>query len=199
MEKNMISTIKAFLLLYLSNQMARSYLIELVENQKFDSAFSLLNKGDQLAAYKYVFEYLSDDVKYQLFIDIYNYVESGFRNVTVKMLDKLKRLRPIDSIDILKEKEDTDGYITIYRGSSSRSRPVEKAISWTLNHDIAEFFAKRFDETESGVVYEAKAKNKDVIAYINGRKEEEVLIRYKKVQLISVRKRILEKNLNKEI
>lgn len=64
--------------------------------------------------------------------------------------------------------------ITIYRGVKPNSST--KALSWSLNKEVAQWFADRFEE--NGKVYSAKIKKENVLAYFNGRKEEEVVVNY---------------------
>jgi hypothetical protein len=65
--------------------------------------------------------------------------------------------------------------ITIYRGSYSRW-----GISWTLNKDIAEWFATRFKavnkiETVNTQVFKQEVYRDNCIAYFNDREEEEII------------------------
>ena len=65
--------------------------------------------------------------------------------------------------------------ITIYRGGYSK-----RGISWTLNKDIAEWFAKRFKpvnipETVNTKVFKKEVYRDNCIAFFNCRKEEEII------------------------
>ena len=70
----------------------------------------------------------------------------------------------------------------IWRGTTKRKKA---GWSWTLNIEVALWFAKRKREPE--MVIEAVCRKADVIAYLNGRKEEEIIIDPKNVK---VRKRV---------
>jgi len=59
--------------------------------------------------------------------------------------------------------------VTIYRGSV-----YEDGISWTLSKEKAEWFRDRFDEKDSKV-FEKTIQKKDIIAYFNGRDEQEII------------------------
>lgn len=49
-----------------------------------------------------------------------------------------------------------------------------KALSWTLNREVAEWFAHRFGQ--NGTVYEAQVKKENIYAVFLGRNEEEVIV-----------------------
>lgn len=73
--------------------------------------------------------------------------------------------------------------ITIYRGVEKNKKNSAKALSWTLNKDKAKWFATRYED--KGTMFTAKIKKEDVLAYFNSRKEEEVVIDYNNLELIS--------------
>lgn len=60
---------------------------------------------------------------------------------------------------------------TIYRGAEPRHR---KGLSWTIDREKAEWFARRFQR--GGKVYSATARKVDVIAYFDCRGESEIVI-----------------------
>jgi hypothetical protein len=59
--------------------------------------------------------------------------------------------------------------VKIYRGSL-----YDKGFSWTLSKERAEWFRDRFDEKDSKV-FEKTIQKKDIIAYFNGREEQEII------------------------
>lgn len=67
-----------------------------------------------------------------------------------------------------------DDEITIYRGVTSYNADNEKALSWTLDYDKAERFAKRFGE--AGIVYEAQIEEAHILAYFNRKNESEIIV-----------------------
>lgn len=58
--------------------------------------------------------------------------------------------------------------LTVYRGST------HDGLSYTLNKDVAKWFAKRFDK--KGKIFTRKIKKSEVFAFISRRREEEVII-----------------------
>ena len=145
-----------------------------------------IHKRDVIQAYKDVFEYLTDDMKYKSFLNVYTRAEYNFRTLTIKILEELKRLKPNSVIQKLSKYTDDKGFITIYRGECTKSTSLNKSLSWTLDKEKAEWFARRFLLTgETGTVYTAKANIKNVIGFYSGREESEVIIRYKYLEPIS--------------
>ncbi|ACL77258.1 hypothetical protein [Ruminiclostridium cellulolyticum] len=159
---------------------------ELYVKNDLKGMFFAIHKRDVIQAYKDVFQYLPDDIKYKAFFNVYTRAEYNFKALTIKILDALKKLRPDSVIQELSKYADDKGYITIYRGECTKSTPVNKALSWSLDKDRAEWFARRFLFGDNvGYVYSAKVKINDVIGYYNGRDESEVIVRYKYLMLIS--------------
>ena len=79
----------------------------------------------------------------------------------------------------LKEEIGEHETITVYRGVTSSSTHYEKAISWTLNEDVAEFFAMRFNS--KGKIMKAEIHIDDIHDYLSNRNEEEILLNPKKL------------------
>lgn len=67
--------------------------------------------------------------------------------------------------------------IMVYRGIQKDA--TTNALSWTLDKNVAEWFANRFNN--NGTVVEVTINKKYVFAYINGRNEKEVVVNYKKL------------------
>lgn len=87
--------------------------------------------------------------------------------------------------DIAKQKKelvpnlDKDGFLTVYRGESSKSKSYKReAISWTTSLDKAIWFSNRF--SDKGTVYRARVHIDNVLAYITTRSEEEIIFDSKK-------------------
>ena len=64
--------------------------------------------------------------------------------------------------------------VTVYRGVHSAKSNGVKAMSWTLDQDIAEWFAGRYGR--QGCVYEAKIEKAHICALFLGRNESEVIL-----------------------
>jgi hypothetical protein len=76
--------------------------------------------------------------------------------------------------------------LTVYRGQEAGHKP---GISWTLNPVQARFFARRYATPEDHpVVHEGMLHKKRVLAFFDGRKEQEVVVEPKHVTTIRTRK-----------
>lgn len=64
--------------------------------------------------------------------------------------------------------------VTIYRGVRSNRPGSVKALSWTLDREVAQWFASRYGS--QGTVYEAKIDKKHIHALFLGRNESEVIV-----------------------
>lgn len=74
--------------------------------------------------------------------------------------------------------------LTVFRGESQKGAPEPSGISWTLDEKIASKFASGAGTRQSnlgGTIYVRQVKREDILAYITGRKESEVIIDPKNV------------------
>ncbi len=78
-----------------------------------------------------------------------------------------------------------DDTVTIYRGVTSYNAKNVKALSWTIDVKVAEWFAHRYGE--EGTVYEAQISKENIYAYFDGRSEAEVIVDPKHIKNISQR------------
>ena len=85
----------------------------------------------------------------------------------------------------LREYNAFPGVLTLYRGC--RVAKAAKGMSWTLSEDKARWFADRMSLLSSGkrgggsLVYRAKIRKEDVVGYLSGRGEREVIVDYRKL------------------
>lgn len=134
----------------------------LVEKQfTFELFFKLLNK-------------IPKGKQYNVFRSLYTRNEYGFNE-----LDK-EKVRSIiipnkGKVPKYKLETDKDGYVTIFRGMQSLSTRPYEAYSWTTNLSVAMMFATRY-KGEIGDIYKAKIHYKDVVDYLYGRNEYEILV-----------------------
>lgn len=67
--------------------------------------------------------------------------------------------------------------LTIYRGTKTQKKNDIKALSWTLNPDIAKFFASRFLRNgEAGYIFRTTIKKEHTFAYFSDANESELVI-----------------------
>ena len=102
-----------------------------------------------------------------------------------KLLSLFQRADPcmlMDENEYAKFKNLNDT-VTIYRGVTSYNAKNVKALSWTLEEKVAEWFAHRYGE--EGTVYEAQISKEHIYAYFEGRSEAEVIVDPKHLQNIT--------------
>lgn len=152
---------------------------EWIENKNFNMLFSLIDRQISFIAYKKLFDKIPDNDKFDIFIDIYIDSEYGFGDFLeldfVKEVIKYKKDNNEELIDKLNP---VNGYVTIYRGEGTKSTPIDRAYSWTTNLNTALFFANRFYQSKGSKIFKAKVHIDDIIAYIEDRDEDEVLVLY---------------------
>ena len=104
-------------------------------------------------------------------------IEDGFTDfdeMYIEFLEETATEEAKDIQELLANVGDKDT-LTIYRGETEQSTPYEQALSWTLDKEKADWFANRF-ESERPITYKAKVKTDYILAYDNGREEQEILV-----------------------
>ena len=169
----------------------------------FDSQNEFLNA--ELLCKKEKLEQALDDGSFQLAISVYErpYRVQAFHNLSIQMPDDLywetlswvwtntenfqqhKKLwlklfwAKRDHRDRFMNQterqvfENLGDRISIYRGHSSKS---ERGISYTLDYEIAQWFAKRFAIRGQGQVTTRTINKREAFAYLNSRNEHEILV-----------------------
>lgn len=75
--------------------------------------------------------------------------------------------------------------VTIYRGAQFNEPP--KGFCWSINRDVAVWFANRF-QNKNPIVYTTTVNKKDILFYTNDAGEEETVVDYKKLGKIETQK-----------
>ena len=87
----------------------------------------------------------------------------------------------MQTVESLKFIQELPKKVTIYRGMTlEEKRSGDFGISWTLNRDIATFFAHEYDRNfathqKEKTVHSLRINKSDIIAYFNERNEDEIL------------------------
>jgi len=121
----------------------------------------------------YLQNILSEQEYINVVKDWYTQTEIVYQNLqlwidTFKSIKNTKLLMDYDELNYFNNLPEK---IVIYRGGVSK-----RGISWTLDKDIAEWFANRFKAiNKGGQLFEKKVFKNDCIAYFNGREEEEII------------------------
>lgn len=151
------------------------------EAENIDAVFLLINRPYRLQFLELIQGVLSPDEMGELLA--YLWVDSENPNNSAVPLSTLIRWFKNASKQSLMDAEELAYYdslpdeFTVYRGIGSKTN--QKGISYTLNLEQAEWFANRFQQ--DGYVLTGTVKKKDVLAYLNGREEQTVLIEPKNI------------------
>lgn len=88
-----------------------------------------------------------------------------------KKADK-SQLMDTEEMEIYNSLPDT---VTIYRGVTNFNKKNKKALSWSLDREVAVWFANRF-ETGTGRVWTMRVPKERILCYFDGREEKEVIV-----------------------
>ena len=139
----------------------------------------LMTKSYLLAFLKYTESYLSREDFSKMLADIWIRTEAPNLDPNFKqkeLLDlfrksKQEEMMTEDEIETLRSLPET---VSVYRGVTSYNAGMVKALSWTLDQKVAQWFADRFGE--NGTVYEAEISKEHILALFKGRNEWEVIV-----------------------
>ena len=139
----------------------------------------LMTKSYLLAFLKYTESYLSREDFSKMLADIWIRTEAPNLDPNFKqkeLLDlfrksKQEEMMTEDEIETLRSLPET---VSVYRGVTSYNAGKVKALSWTLDQKVAQWFANRFGE--NGTVYEAEISKEHILALFKGRNEWEVIV-----------------------
>ena len=141
--------------------------------------YMMTNKPYSLTFLKYASPYLSKADFSKILADAWIRSENPNCDTNVsksKLISMFKQADPHELMleDELRQYEELDDTVTVYRGVTSHNAKNIKALSWTLDREKAEWFAHRFNE--DGTVYEAEIDKQHILALFNGRNESEVIV-----------------------
>ena len=123
---------------------------------------------------------------YGLFLEFYTINDYGFGNLLLETLKQIvDRKTDKQKCETVKKIQNLPDVITIYRGENNNSTQYTRAYSWTLDINIANFFAARHGNGPARII-EGKIKKSDIIEYLDGRGEKEILVYPENVEIINV-------------
>ena len=137
-----------------------------------------IRKSYRITFFKYVNKYLSSEDFALLLKNAWITTENISDDANVSMKELVKWFKMADKEYLLDEEEskllsELPNGVSIYRGV--RSEDYKYGMSWTLSLEKAKWFAARFD-TDTQIVYKAVIQKQDILAYINERGEQEIII-----------------------
>lgn len=150
--------------------------------EKADSAYLLyllVNKPYGLTFLKLAEPYLSRNDLSKILSSAWIMSENPNSDVNLTKRRLVSLFRSADPTVLMDEEErqmlaDLDPTVTVYRGVTSYNADKVRALSWTLDYNIAKWFATRFGGR--GTVYEAQVWREHILALFSRRNEAEVII-----------------------
>lgn len=113
------------------------------------------------------------------------YTQKEFVNIPTDIIHKLftypkEHRRSMMDASEYKTFKELPEVVTVHRAMSKKEHDsASYRISWTLSHDVAEKFVQRqqlYFGVNDSLVKTMEVKREEIIAYLNGRNEEEVII-----------------------
>lgn len=141
--------------------------------------FMLITKPYLLGFLKYAKPYLSTEDFTQLLADAWIRSESPNDDPNLSKTKLLAMFKAADPNILMDDEERSrlqslEDPVTVYRGVTSYNAKNVKALSWTLDENVAQWFAHRYGE--QGTVYQAQIRKGDIYAIFTGRNESEVIV-----------------------
>ena len=151
---------------------------ELIKENNFEDIIYLCDGQFALMCYEILDPIIPFEKKYDCFMSAYTRSDYNFENASVNLdINKILDMKRLDFDQKLELKKICNSdLITIYRAQGSKSTDLEKAISWTIDLDIARKFAKVHNLEGDGVIYKAKVNIDDITDYITDRGEREIIV-----------------------
>lgn len=159
-----------------------------VKNKKFTGSFVALPSAMRLEYVELLIKTYSDLPNlYSLFFDIYECSDYGFSNISCDLFKSVfKSKTDEDRENTRKQLEGVPDIVTVYRGGNTKSVPYNKAYSWTLDINVANFFACRRG-MGPGYVVKGRVKKSDILeAFLRGGNEKEVIVCPDKIEIEEV-------------
>lgn len=142
----------------------------------------LMNKPYYFAFIKFAHDMMSNKDLGMILSHAWVSVEYSNNDTNLRP-DEIVNLMSCLPKELLMTEEDLHVYnglldkFTVFRGVNPQNvKYVDCALSWTLDIEIAKFFANRFNSDGSGKVYGKVIDKSDVLAYFNTRNEQEEVI-----------------------
>lgn len=122
---------------------------------------------------------------YEKFYSFYIMSDYGFSALSANTLEKIVSKKTEKdwqrTRECLKSLPDT---VTIYRGQTKLSTPLERAYSWTVDKNIACFFACRMG-TDNAEIVEARVSKDKILEYDISSNEKEVWVKFDDIEIVS--------------
>lgn len=124
---------------------------------------------------------------YNLFFSIYTSSDFGFKGISKENFELIVSTKTNkDKAKTQRQLKDLPETLTIYRGEGSQSTATNKAYSWTLDINMANFFACRLGMDEAQIITAKVNKDKIVDCFIKGNNEKEVIVRPSDIEIVEI-------------
>lgn len=157
----------------------RKFMMELIDRSDIGHLYLLINRPYKMTWFKLCREYMSEK-DYAVYLkQCWLDEEDPNQDKNVSQKEAVKFFRTAQK-EYLMEPADLDYYnglpdnITIYRGVSPGRARI--GLSWTDNKAKALWFKSRFETDSEGLLLTATVPKASVIAYINDRSEQELVV-----------------------
>lgn len=147
---------------------------KLIKEQKYEDIYYLMVSNMRILSFNNTFKEIPKSQVYSIFKYVYNSSEYGFNEFNWRNVEEICESHNQADITFLKEKY--GDVLTIYRGEK---RSEGYGFSWTLDYEVANFFANRFDTR--GEILEGTVNTGDILTYIE--REQEVVVNTDKVEI----------------
>lgn len=144
-----------------------------------DQLFYMVTKSYRLAFLKHGAGYLSERDAASALNFAWTTCEAPNNDPNLSRRELLALFRSV-SPSLLMDEEELQAYerlpdtATVYRGVTPYNAKMVKGLSWTLDRDTAEWFARRYGS--DGQVYQAQIEKAHIHAVFLGRNEAEVIV-----------------------
>lgn len=169
---------------------------EIIEKQLKKSdlfgIFVMMNRPYILNFLKFVEGYMSDEDLGTILGSFWSNIEQISLDDSVTGKELVKWFQRADKNTLMEEKarkryEALPETVTVYRGVTSYNEKETKALSWTTDKEIAEWFAKRF-ATGTGKIWTLEVPKERILCVFDGKEKEIILNLYGFKKKISVEK-----------
>lgn len=150
------------------------------------SIFFMFRKSYRLIFFKYTKQYLSEKDFAEMLKFCWTTCESPMNDANVTKKEIVCWFTDANKNFLMSKEEkkihkSLPQMVEIYRGT--RSAAYKLGVSWTLNRETAEWFAKRFSNSNDEChLYSYRIDRRDVLCYINERNEQEIIINCNKLK-----------------
>ena len=161
-------------------QKVQSNIEKMIENADLSTLIGMIRPPYHFAFLKYGKPYISKKEFDEYLAYMWVNCENPNQDANLSLKDAVKWFKAADKHTIMSDEEyeyysKLPDEVEIYRGIGV-GRAEKEGLSWTDKRKTAHWFAHRFDcGDDKGYILKAKIKKSDILAYFNGRNEDELL------------------------